>query len=99
MPLELADLAGGLSGGIETVVEYFLWSLPTHVDGDDSGILDDNGLVDTTNNTPTLNRSLFNYGIEEMPPNTRVAVNEAASGTDQFGQFSQQFWYTTKPLH
>ena len=52
VPLELVDLAGGSSANVDTFEEEFLRSLPTHVDGNDSGILDDDGLTDTTNKTP-----------------------------------------------
>ncbi len=56
MPLELADLAGGSSANVDTFKDEFLRLLPTHVDGDDSGILNGDGLLDTTNQTPTPSR-------------------------------------------
>ena len=58
VPLELADLAGGPSADIDTFEDEFLRLLPTHVDSDDSKILDGDGLLDTTNQTPTPSRPL-----------------------------------------
>ena len=87
MPLELADLAGGSSADVDTFEDEFLRSLPTHVDSDDSKILDGDGLLDTTNQTPTPSRRLFNNGIEETPPNVRVAVNKAAAALTNLASF------------
>ncbi len=91
MPLELADLAGGSSADVDTFEEDFLRSLQTHIDCDDSGIIDDDGLVDTTNKTPTLSRRLFNNGIDETPPNVRVAVTEAAAALTNLACFPSNY--------
>ena len=93
------DLAGGSSADVDTFEEEFLRSLPTHVDGNDSGILDDDGLTDTTNKTHTLTRRLFNDGIDETPPNVRVAVTEAAASLTNLASFSKQLWYLRKRVH
>ena len=87
----MADLAGGLSTNVDTFEDEFLRLLPTHVDGDDSGILDGDGLLDTTNQTPTPSRRLFNNGIEETPPNVRVAVNEAAAALTNLASFPSNY--------
>ena len=87
----MVDLAGESSTDVDTFEEEFLRSLPTHVDGNDSGILDDDGLTDTTNKTPTLSRRLFNNGIDETPPNVRVAVTEAAAALTNLASFPSSY--------
>ena len=47
--------------------------------GGDGDAVAVDGPNDTTYSTPTLRRSLFDCGIEEMLPNFRVAVIEAAA--------------------
>ena len=81
----------GSSADVDTFEDEFLRSLPTHVDSDDSKILDGDGLLDTTNQTPTPSRRLFNNGIEETPPNVRVAVNEAAAALTNLASFPSNY--------
>jgi len=91
VPLELADLAGGSSANVDTFEDEFYRSLPTHADSDDSKILDGDGLLDATNQTPTPSRILFNNDIEETPPNLRVAVNEAAAALTNLASFPSNY--------
>jgi len=81
----------GSSADIDTFEDEFLRLLPTHVDSDDSKILNGDGLLDTTNQTPTKSRRLFNNGIEEMLPNVRVAVNEAAMALTNLASFPSNY--------
>ncbi|MFM6174890.1 MAG: SAP domain-containing protein [Sphaerospermopsis kisseleviana] len=91
LPLELAHLVKGSSANIDTFEDEFLRSLPTHVDSDDSEILDGNGVLATINQTPNPSRRLFNNGIEETPPNVRVAVNKAAAALTNLACFPSNY--------
>ena len=91
MPVELPDSAGGASSNDDTFEEDFLRSLPSYVDDDNGGILDDGGLADPTDNSPTLNRSLFNDGIAETPTNARAVVNDAAAALTNLASFPSSF--------
>ncbi len=91
MPLELVGLAGGSSTDVDTFKNEFLRSLPTHVNGDDSEILNGDGLLDTTNQTPTPFRRLFNKVIEETPLNVRVAVNEVEAALTNLASFPSNY--------
>ncbi len=75
--------------------------LPTCINGDDSGLLDDVDLVDPTNHSPALSKSLFDNGIVETPTNTRVGVNEAAAALTNLASFPSSFgmlqnWFTNQ---
>ncbi len=87
MPEELPNSAGGAIGNDDTFEEDFLRSLPSYVDGNNGGILDDVGLADPTNHSPPLNRSLFEDGITETPTHARVAVNEAVAALTDLASF------------
>ena len=91
VPVELPDSAGGASSNDDTFEEDFLRSLPSYVDDDNGGILDDGGLADPTDNSPTLNRSLFNDGIAETPTNARAVVNDAAAALTNLASFPSSF--------
>jgi hypothetical protein len=91
VPVELPNSAGGASGNDDTFKEDFLRSLPSYVDGDNGGILDDVSLADPTNHSPTLNRSLFEGGIAEMPTRARVAVNKAVAALTNLASFPSNF--------
>jgi hypothetical protein len=87
----LPDSAGGASSNDDKFEEDFLRSLPSYVDDDNGGILDDGGLADPTDNSPTLNRSLFNDGIAETPTNVRAVVNDAAAALTNLASFPSSF--------
>jgi hypothetical protein len=75
---EVKNSHGEQSTDIDTFIDEFLSLLPTYDDGKDSDVLAEDGRHDTTATTPTLQRSLFYDGIEEMPPTASVATNKAA---------------------
>jgi hypothetical protein len=91
VPVELPNLAGGASGNDDMFEEDFLRSLPSYVDGNDGGILDDVGLADPTNHSPALNRSLFEDGIAELLTCARVAVKEAVAALTNLASFPSNF--------
>jgi hypothetical protein len=61
--------------------------LPTHVEGDDGGILDEFGLADCTDHSPALNRKFFEDGIVETLTMGRAAVNKAAAALTNLASF------------
>jgi hypothetical protein len=88
---EFPNSAQGESSINDTYINEFIASLPTHIEGGDGGILDEFGLVDCTDHSPTLNRNIFDDGIVETPTRERAAENEAAAALTNLVSFPSSF--------
>jgi flagellin-like hook-associated protein FlgL len=88
---EFLDSAQGGSGSVDTFVDDFSASLPTHVKGGDGGILNKFCLADCNDHSPALNRNIFDDGIVEMPTKGRAAVNKAAAALTTLASFLSSF--------
>ena len=73
---ECHDSDEGRSADVDAFVDDFLASLPTHADGGEGGLLDQFDLADDSDQSPALNRNLF----EEFNPDERDK-NEKPKGS------------------
>jgi hypothetical protein len=91
---ECVDSDEGGSGDVDAFVDDFLASLPTHADGGEGGLLDQFGLADDADQSPALNRNLFEDGNVETPTRGRAALNEAAAALTDLASFPSSFGTT-----
>jgi hypothetical protein len=64
--VESANSSGGSNTFVNSVVDKFVALLPTANFGGSNGILNNAALVNPTDSTPLLRKSLFNDSEEEM---------------------------------